>query len=100
MLVPVVCLLLFFGGLGQASLISPEFGWGLHLFLLTIGVLIALPVRDWDDSRTSLALGLALGVGMFELILDAFPGIVLRLQTHLTMDLRGGSSRVGAVLGG
>lgn len=42
-LVPVLCLFLFFGGLGEASLTVPAAGWFLHLLLLTVGMLIALP---------------------------------------------------------
>lgn len=82
LLVPVLCAVLFFGGLGEVSLTSPEAGWLLHLLLLTVGALIALPLVDRDDNRSSMALGLALGVGMLELILDAVPGAVLRFQTH------------------
>jgi putative copper resistance protein D len=85
LLVPVLCALLFFGGLGELSLTSPEAGWLLHLMLLTMGALIALPLVDRDDNRSSLALGLALGVGMLELILDAVPGAVLRFQTHVVI---------------
>jgi len=32
-----------------------------------------------------MAVGLALGVGVLELLLDAFPGIVLTFDTHLTL---------------
>jgi len=67
-LVPVLCLWLIFGGL-----------------LLAAGILIAIPLVDSNDDRTSLAVGLSLGVGFVELILDAFPGIALRFQTHMTL---------------
>jgi len=85
LLVPIVAALLFFGGLGAFALRAPEAGWGLHLLLLGFGALIALPLIDRDDPRSSLAVGLALGVGLFELMVDAFPGIVLSFQTHLAM---------------
>ncbi|MEP6561447.1 MAG: cytochrome c oxidase assembly protein [Nakamurella sp.] len=85
LLVPVLAAALFFGGLGVLALTSAPAGWGLHLLLLGVGALIALPLVDRDDLRSSLAVGLALGVGLFELMLDSFPGIVLSFQTHLTM---------------
>ena len=88
-LVPVLCGLLFFSGLGEVAVTSPAAGWLLHLLLLTVGTLIALPLVDRDDNRSSLALGLALGVGMLELILDAVPGAVLRFQTHLVIPFFG-----------
>jgi putative membrane protein len=85
LLVPVLAAALFFGGLGVLALTSAPAGWGLHLLLLGVGALIALPLVDRDDPRSSLAVGLALGVGLIELMLDSFPGIVLSFQTHLTM---------------
>jgi putative membrane protein len=83
-LVPVIAALLFFGGLGALALQTQVGGWGLHLLLLGLGALIALPLVDQDDDRSSLAVGLALGVGLLELMVDAFPGIMLSFQTHLT----------------
>lgn len=85
LLVPIVAALLFFGGVGAVALQAPEAGWGLHLLLLGVGALIALPLVDRDDPRSSLAVGLALGVGLLELMVDAFPGIALSFQTHLTL---------------
>ena len=89
LLVPVICLVLFFGGLGQAALVHPWVGSVLAVGLLLVGSLIALPLIDSDDDRSSLAVGLALGVGFVELILDNFPGIALRFQTHLVMPYFG-----------
>jgi len=60
-------------------------GGAVHLLLLAAGILIAIPLVDSNDNRTSLAVGLSLGVGFVELILDAFPGIALRFQTHMTL---------------
>lgn len=85
LLVPVVAGLLFFGGLGALALRSTAGGWALHVLLLGLGALIALPLVDQDDRRSSLAVGLALGVGVLELLLDAFPGIALTFDGHLTL---------------
>ncbi|PRZ42397.1 cytochrome c oxidase assembly factor CtaG [Antricoccus suffuscus] len=88
-LVPILCLLLFFGGLGSLALSTAPAGWLVHLLLLFVGLLIALPLLDPDDDRSSLALGMAVAIGFAELLLDAFPGIVLRLQDHLMMPYFG-----------
>ncbi len=84
-LVPVLCLLLIFGGLGALSVSSVAAGGLVQLLLLAAGVLIAVPLVTTDDQRSSLAVGLSLGIGFVELVLDAFPGIALRFQTHLTL---------------
>ncbi len=84
-LVPILCLWLIFGGLGSFAVSSTWAAGAVHLLLLAAGILIAIPLVDSDDRRTSLAVGLSLGVGFVELILDAFPGIALRFQTHVTL---------------
>ncbi|WP_157695079.1 cytochrome c oxidase assembly protein [Nakamurella panacisegetis] len=84
-LVPVLCMLLIFGGLGSFAVSSVWAGGVVHLLLLAVGALIALPLVNTDDQRSSLAVGLSLAVGFVELILDAFPGIALRFQTHMTL---------------
>lgn len=81
-LVPIVFLVLLFGGVGEAAAASPAVGWLLHVALLLLGAAIALPLADGVGMRTSLAVGVALVVGFIELIMDVFPGIVLRLITH------------------
>lgn len=85
LLVPIVAGLLFFGGLGAFALQSDGTGWAVHLLLLGLGALIALPLIDQDDHRSAMAVGLALGVGVLELLLDAFPGAALTFDTHLTL---------------
>lgn len=89
LLVPLICLLLFFGGLGSLTLSSTPVGWLVHLLLLCTGLVIALPMLDPIDDRSSLALGMALAIGFLELLFDAFPGIALRLQNHLILPYFG-----------
>lgn len=84
-LVPILSVLLVFGGLGDFAVSSVLAGGLVHLLLLFAGALVALPLVNMDDRRTSLAVGLSLGVGFVELIMDAFPGVALRFQTHLTL---------------
>lgn len=83
--VPVVAALLFFGGVGSAAVRSAPGLDLLHLVLLALGAVIALPLVDIEDPRTSLAVGLTVAIGAVELLIDAVPGIVLRLETHLMM---------------
>ncbi len=79
-LVPVV--------LGVTSLL----GWSLrhqpvylalHVLLLAVGLLIAAPLAGADAATTSLSVAAVTFVGFLELLLDAVPGMVLRLKTQL-----------------
>jgi putative copper resistance protein D len=81
-LVPAVFLVILFAGVGESAASHPWAGWALHVVLLLIGALIALPLVDSGRARTSLMVALALAVGMIELIMDAFPGIAMRLAGH------------------
>jgi putative copper resistance protein D len=83
--VPLATGLLFFGGIGDLTVRSLPASWVLHVVLVVIGIVIALPLVDVDDARTSLAVGAAMAVSAVELLIDAIPGIVLRLETHLEM---------------
>lgn len=59
-------------------------GWQLlHAALLAAGLLLALPVVDRGIRLSSAAYGLMLALGFVEFLLDAVPGIVLRLDTHV-----------------
>jgi putative copper resistance protein D len=89
--VPLLSSLLFFWGLGDWSLRSAPAGWVLHVLLLGVGAVIALPLVDAEDGRTSLAVGAAVALAAVELLVDAIPGIVLRLETHLQMSAFAGA---------
>ncbi|MDT4996567.1 MAG: hypothetical protein QOD45_635 [Pseudonocardiales bacterium] len=80
-LVPLLSGVLFFGPLPRWAIETSIAGWGLQLALVLIGALIALPLAGVEEARSSLAVGLSLAIGMFELVLDALPGAVLRLHT-------------------
>ena len=73
----------FFGPLPGWAIAAPAVGWPLHLVLVLVGALMVLPLVGLDDDVSSLAVGLSLAIGSFELVIDALPGIVLRLHTHL-----------------
>jgi putative membrane protein len=80
-LVPVLSGVLLFGPLPRWAIETSVAGWGLQLALVVVGALIALPLAGVDEARSSLAVGVSLAIGMLELVLDAFPGAVLRLHT-------------------
>ncbi|MDT4891988.1 MAG: hypothetical protein QOE97_1023 [Pseudonocardiales bacterium] len=82
-LVPVLSAVLFFGPLAGWAIDPPQVGWGLQVVLVVVGGLIVLPLIDTDARPSSLAVGLMLAIGSFELVLDAIPGIALRLHTTL-----------------
>lgn len=82
-LVPVLSIVLFFGPLPRWAIETPALGWVLQLVVVAIGCLIVLPLVDTGVPRTSLAVGLSLALGSFELVLDALPGIALRLHRTL-----------------
>jgi putative membrane protein len=55
----------------------------LHVALLVIGAIVAAPLAREDTAGTSLGVGLVLFVGLIELLVDAVPGIALRLTNTL-----------------
>jgi putative membrane protein len=81
-LIPVLSAGLFFGPLPGWSVQLPVVDWLVALVVTVIGCVIVLPALDVQEVRTSVLVGLAMTVGFFELLLDAIPGIALRLQTH------------------
>ncbi|WP_375484046.1 cytochrome c oxidase assembly protein [uncultured Jatrophihabitans sp.] len=83
-LVPALSFVLFFGPLPGWAIGSPPVGWLLHLALVLVGAVMVLPLVGFEDDISSLAVGLSLAIGSFELVIDALPGIVLRLNTHLS----------------
>jgi putative membrane protein len=82
-LVPILSGVLFFGPLPGWSIAAPPAGWLLQLALLGVGGLMVSPLVGLDEDASSLAVGLSLAIGSFELVLDALPGILLRLHTGL-----------------
>jgi cytochrome c oxidase assembly factor CtaG len=82
-LVPLLSFVLFFGPLPGWAISAPPVGWLVQLALLIIGGLMVLPLVGLDEDATSLAVGLSLALGSFELVLDALPGVLLRLHNSL-----------------
>ncbi len=82
-LVPILSGVLFFGPVPGWAITTPPAGWLLQLVLLAVGALMVLPLVGLDEDASSLAVGLALAIGSFELVLDALPGVILRLREGL-----------------
>jgi putative membrane protein len=83
LLVPLAISLVFFTGLLETSLrIYPVYEL-LHVALLGAGFVLTLPLVGANLSATSVSIAAGLFVGFVELLLDAIPGIVVRLTTHL-----------------
>lgn len=81
-LIPLVCVAALFGPVPGWAAEHADIGWLVQLGLLLIGAVIVLPLVAARDTATSIAVGVAVAVGFVELLIDAVPGIVLRLSTH------------------
>lgn len=80
-LVPVVCVAALFGAVPGWAAEHAWLSWLIQLALVLLGALIVLPLVSTNDRASSIAVGAAVAVGFVELLLDAVPGIVLRLST-------------------
>lgn len=81
--VPLLCAVLFFCRCADLWSSRPWIATVLGLAVVGVGCLIARPLASDDPGEASLAVGVALMVSIVELLIDAIPGIVLRLETHL-----------------
>jgi cytochrome c oxidase assembly factor CtaG len=82
-LVPLLSAVLFFGPVPAWSISIAPAGWIEQLAVLAVGGLIMLPLVGVERRRSSLAFALSLAIGSVELVIDAIPGIVLRLHRSL-----------------
>ena len=84
LVVPIVLAGVYFTPVLRVTL---QNGWAfgaLHIGLLAVGLAIAIGlVGDGVEQESSLALAAAVGIGVVEFLLDAIPGMVVRLRTHL-----------------
>jgi len=78
--------LLFFTPLMTVALSSTAGGEVVRIALLAAGLVVALPVTDEHVGLSSVAYAAALGFALVEFLLDAVPGIVLRLQSHVLQE--------------
>lgn len=82
-LIPLLSAVLFFGPVAGWSITTKPFGWSLHLLVVAVGAVVMLPVLGVERPKNSLAAGVAMGVGTFELVLDVVPGALLRVRNDL-----------------
>ena len=80
-LVPLVTALLYFSPLLDVAVRSRMGADALHVGLLVVGAVVAAPLARDDLGASSLGVGLVLFVGLIELLVDAIPGIALRLAS-------------------
>lgn len=81
-LVPLLCIATLFGPVPGWAAGTLPISWLVQLLLVLMGAAIVLPLICADDRASSVAVGAAVAVGVLELLIDAVPGIVLRLSTH------------------
>ncbi|MDQ2835862.1 MAG: cytochrome c oxidase assembly protein [Actinomycetota bacterium] len=81
-LIPLVCVATLFGPVPGWAAGTPAINWLIQLLLVLLGAAIVLPLVAAEDLASSVAVGAAVAVGFIELLVDAVPGIVLRLSTH------------------
>ena len=81
-LIPLACVALLFGPVPAWSIRFAPASWLIQLVMLALGLVIVFPLIAADTTSSSLAIGAAIAVGLFELLIDAVPGIVMRLSTH------------------
>jgi len=81
-LMPVVAVAALFGPVPGWSAEHPAVAGTVQLVVLVLGCLIVYPLVSVQELAGSVAVGIAVAVGFFELLVDAVPGLVLRLSTH------------------
>ena len=83
LLLILVTVLVFFTPLLEAAVRHPPVLHSMHLLLLASGLLMVLPVTDEGMTLSSLGYATLVGLGFLEFLLDAIPGIALRLHGSL-----------------
>lgn len=81
-IVPVAAGVFFFGAVPGWAAGSRPAAVAVQAALLAVGLAVTAALLPAVDRMTSAAVGMALAVGVVELLLDAVPGIVMRLSTH------------------
>jgi putative copper resistance protein D len=82
-LLAVVPFLIFFTPWYQATLQYPLLGSATHLLLLLVGLAVLVPIWEADTIAARIPYAVALLFAFIELLADAVPGIVVRLDTHV-----------------
>lgn len=83
LLLAVVPFVLYFTPLYRMTLEHPVLLPLVHLVLLLVGLAVLVPLWEAEALAARVPYALALLFAFIELLLDAVPGIVIRLQTHV-----------------
>lgn len=83
LLLAVLPFAVFFTALMPDSLEHPLVLSLLHVILLVIGVGVLVPLWESQSLESRIPYALALLVAFIELLADALPGIIIRLDTHV-----------------
>ncbi|MEV6931545.1 cytochrome c oxidase assembly protein [Dactylosporangium sp. NPDC051485] len=86
LLLAVIPFLIFFTPWYQATLQHPLLASVSHLALLLAGLAVLVPIWEADTIAAPVPYLLALMFALIELLADAVPGIVIRLDTHVIAD--------------
>lgn len=82
LVIPIVFALVFFTGILSPVLLHAWAARLLVVLLLGTGFVISLPFGGDDEDTSGLAIAAGIFLGFMEILLDAVPGIVVRLSTH------------------
>jgi putative copper resistance protein D len=82
LLLAVVPIVVYFTPLYRQSLAQPALLPLLHLLFLLIGLAVLVPLWEADTINARFPYAVALLFAFIELLMDAIPGIVIRLDTH------------------
>lgn len=81
-LIPVATVVFFFGPVPAWSLRWTVAAWLIQLALVAAGMVILTPVFGRDRGFSSEVMAGIVALAVVELVIDAVPGIVMRLSTH------------------
>ena len=83
LLLAVIPFVVFFTGWYPATLHHPVLGSLTHVLLLAVGLAVLVPLWEAGTIAAQVPYALALLFAFIELLADAVPGLVVRLQTHV-----------------
>jgi cytochrome c oxidase assembly factor CtaG len=83
LLLAVTPFLIFFTPMYRLSLTNPTLLSVTHVLLLALGLAVLVPLWESDTIGARIPYALVLLFAFIELLVDAVPGIVIRLDTHV-----------------
>ncbi len=83
LLLPALIGGVIFTPLFELAVRAPTVTWVLDGAALIIGTMLAAPLARGGEGHSSLRMGVVLFAGLVELLVDAIPGVALRLNGHV-----------------